>query len=129
MNTDYPSLCFEELAIHPNAQEASIDGASAGLTRTEFSLLHLLVRHVGRTFTRREIIDAVRGENYPATDRTVDVHVNGLRKKLREYGDWIETVRGTGYKFQPGLSAGQPAVAPSLNTFQEPKIKESSNIF
>ena len=107
INTDSPSVCFEGMAIDPNGQEILIDGTPVEATRTEFSLLYFLVCHVGRTFTRREIIDAVRGESYPATDRTVDVHVNGLRKKLGKYGGWIETVRCTGYRFQLELSVEQ----------------------
>ena len=93
--------------MEPDGWEVSIDGTPAEVTRTEFSLLYFLARHVGRTFTRREIIDAVQGENYPATDRTVDVQVNALRKKLGKYKGWIETVRGTGYRFRLELSAGQ----------------------
>ncbi len=121
MNMDYPIICFKELVVHPSGQKVSINGASARLTKTEFSLLYFLVRHVGRTFTRREIIDAVKGENYPATDRTVDVQVNALRKKLGKYKGWIETVRGTGYRFQLELSAGltKPSASEIAGSRQE----------
>lgn len=113
MTPGRPIVRFEALVIHPNDQEVLIDGVPVELTRGEFHLLCLLASHAGRAFTRREIIDAVMGEDYPATDRTVDVQVNGLRKKLREYGNWIETVRGTGYRFQPETPTGQTGRSPS----------------
>ena len=51
-------------------------------------------------FTRQQIIDAVRGKGYPVTDRSVDVQVAGLRKKLGECADYVQTVRGVGYRFK-----------------------------
>ncbi len=91
---------LEGLVIHPDERIVSVDGNSIPLTKTEHRLLQLLADNADRAFTRREIIDAVQGEDYPATDRSVDVQVNGLRKKLGKHGDRIETVRGTGYRFQ-----------------------------
>ncbi len=113
MTTDRPIVCLEGLVVHPDDRVVLIDGGPVGLTRTEFRLLRFLARHAGRAFTRREIIDGVRGEDYPASDRTIDVQVNGLRKKLRQYGNWIETVRGTGYRFQPETPTGQTGPSPS----------------
>ncbi|NIQ94473.1 MAG: winged helix-turn-helix domain-containing protein, partial [Desulfuromonadales bacterium] len=51
-------------------------------------------------FTRGQIVDAVRGEDYAVTERSVDVQIVGLRKKLKDYGKYIETVRGVGYRFR-----------------------------
>ena len=70
------------------------------LTATEFRILQYLAMRPGRVFTRDQIVDAARGKDYPVTDRSVDVHVVSLRKKLGEYGKMIETVRGVGYRFR-----------------------------
>ena len=60
----------------------------------------MLIKKKGWVFTRGQIIDGIRGENYAVTERSIDVVVVGLRKKLGTYGKAIETVRGIGYKFQ-----------------------------
>jgi two-component system phosphate regulon response regulator PhoB len=75
-------------------------GSLLELTFTEFQLLCVLARRPGWVFTRSQIVDSVRGSDYPVTDRSVDVQVVGLRKKLGAYGDYIETVRGVGYRFK-----------------------------
>jgi two-component system phosphate regulon response regulator PhoB len=69
------------------------------LTPTEFRLLEVLVRQAGRAFTRYELMDAAIGEDAVVLERTIDVHVKSLRKKLGEAADLIETVRGVGYRF------------------------------
>lgn len=69
------------------------------LTPTEFRLLEVLLRQTGRAFTRYELMDAAIGEDAVVLERTIDVHVKSLRKKLGEAGDLIETVRGVGYRF------------------------------
>lgn len=89
-----------DLTIDPGRHEALLDEEKLDLTYTEFRLLHLLARRPGWVFTRNQIIDAIRGPDYPVTDRSVDVQVAGLRKKLGEAGDYIETVRGVGYKLK-----------------------------
>jgi len=78
----------------------SFKGRSLELTATEFSLLRFLARRPGWVFTRGQIIDAVKGEDYPATDRSVDVQIVGLRRKLGKAGEYVETVRGVGYRFK-----------------------------
>ena len=70
------------------------------LTFTEFRLLQFLARKPGWAFSRNQIVDAVKGEDYPVTERSVDVQVAGLRKKLGDLGSYIETVRGVGYRFK-----------------------------
>ncbi len=69
------------------------------LTPTEFRLLEVLIRQAGRAFTRYELMDAAIGEDAIVLERTIDVHIKSLRKKLREAGELIETVRGVGYRF------------------------------
>ena len=69
------------------------------LTPTEFRLLEVLIRQAGRAFTRYELMDAAIGEDAIVLERTIDVHIKSLRKKLGEAGELIETVRGVGYRF------------------------------
>jgi len=76
------------------------DGKPIDLSATEFTILQFLAENQGWVFTRSQIIDAVKGEDYPVTARSIDVQVVGLRKKLGEWGSCIETVRGVGYKFR-----------------------------
>ena len=71
------------------------------LTFSEFQNLYLLAGHPGWVFTRYQIIDKIRGDNYPVTDRSVDFQIVGLRKKLGDAGKLIKTVRGVGYRFTP----------------------------
>ena len=70
------------------------------MTFSELRILHLLASRPGRVMTREQIVDAVRGEDYPVTDRSVDVQIVGLRRKLGGRADLIETVRGVGYRFR-----------------------------
>lgn len=89
-----------DLEIHPGRHEVIVDGKSVDLTLTEYRILHFLVRRPGWVFTRAQIIDSVHGDDYPVTERSVDVQIVGLRKKLGSCGKFIETVRGVGYRFQ-----------------------------
>ena len=89
-----------ELSIHPGRNEVRIADAPVALTFTEFQVLGLLAKRPGWVFTRNQIVDAVRGEDYAVTERSVDVQIVGLRKKLKEFGKYIETVRGVGYRFR-----------------------------
>ena len=77
-----------------------MDGEPVDLTFTEFGVLSYLVKRPGWVFTRTQIVDAVRGSDYFVTDRSVDVQIVGLRKKLGSAGKYIETVRGVGYRFK-----------------------------
>jgi len=89
-----------ELVIHPGRHEVKIEGEPVELTYTEFALLQFLAKRPGWAYTRTQIVDAVKGEDYPVTERSVDVQVAGLRKKLGAFGCNIETVRGVGYRFR-----------------------------
>ncbi len=93
-------LNIEKLKINVQKHEALLEEEPLDLTPTEFKLLQFLAMNRGFVFTRDQIVDAIKGEDYPVTDRSVDVQVVGLRKKLAEYGDYIETVRGIGYRFK-----------------------------
>ena len=90
---------IHNLVIHPGRHEVTIDGEPTTLTSTEFRVLHVLARRPGWVFTRLQIAEAVHGVDYPVTDRSVDVQIVALRKKLGADGRYIETVRGVGYKF------------------------------
>jgi len=93
-------LRVDGLMINPARREVAIDDSAVELTNTEFKLLHFLMKQPGIVFTRDQIVDGVHGDDYPVTDRSVDVQVVGLRKKLADYGQLIETVRGVGYRFR-----------------------------
>ena len=93
-------LSFRGLRLDPGRREVEVDGQRVELTYTEFSVLHLLARRPGWVFTRYQIVDGVRGEDYAVTERAVDVQISGLRKKLGRAGSYIETVRGVGYRFK-----------------------------
>jgi two-component system alkaline phosphatase synthesis response regulator PhoP len=88
------------IAIDAARHKVAVAGESVALTFTEFKVLQLLAGQPGRVFTRYQIVDAVHGDDYPVTDRSVDVQIVGLRKKLGEAGQYIETVRGIGYRFR-----------------------------
>ena len=79
---------------------ASAEGQQLQLTRSEFRLLDTLIRQPGRVFQRSELIDSALGEDTMVLERTIDVHIRALRKKLGESADLIETVRGVGYRFR-----------------------------
>ncbi|MBU0992454.1 MAG: response regulator transcription factor [Proteobacteria bacterium] len=85
--------------IDSGRREVTVHGTTVDLTYTEFQILQFLANNPGWVFSRNQIVDAVRGEGYAVTDRSVDVQVAGIRKKLGEYGKYIETVRGVGYRF------------------------------
>ena len=86
--------------IDPRRHEATVNDTPVPLTPTEFALLQLLARRPGWVFTRQQIVDGVRGQDYAVTERAVDVQVVGLRKKLGDAAKYIETVRGIGYRMK-----------------------------
>ncbi|KJS31800.1 MAG: ArsR family transcriptional regulator [Desulfatitalea sp. BRH_c12] len=88
------------LSIDSGRRTVLVEGTPVDLTYTEFQVLTFLAGRPGWVFTRSQIVDAVRGDDYPVTDRSVDVQIVGLRKKLGDSGFLIETVRGVGYRFK-----------------------------
>ncbi|GAB61744.1 MAG: DNA-binding response regulator [Candidatus Jettenia sp.] len=89
-----------DLAIDVYKHEVSIQGESIPLTLTEFKLLHQLANKPGRVFTREQLLDVVSGSEITVIDRTIDVHIASLRKKLKSFANFIVTIRGIGYKFK-----------------------------
>lgn len=102
---DTTTFYEEVLSIHgiemdTPRHKVTIHGAVIPFTSTEFKVLKLMASQPGRVFTRYQIVDAVHGDDYPVTDRSVDVQIVGLRKKMGTTGAVIETVRGIGYRLK-----------------------------
>ena len=93
-------VVYDDVVIHPGRYEVRLGDEMVHLTPTEFHILHFLARRPGWVFTRYQIVDAVRGADAEVTDRSVDVHVAAIRRKLGEHRDRIETLRGVGYRFR-----------------------------
>lgn len=99
---------YKELAIDFMGHETRMKGKKINLTPKEFNLLETLVQHPGRAFSRQELIAAAFGHNYSGLERTIDVHVMNLRKKIEPDPDqpiYVQTVYGIGYKFGEGKHA------------------------
>ena len=88
------------LIVDLDAHRISVDNAEANLTATEFRLLAELISNVGKVLTRNTLLDKVWGYQFDGYARTVDTHIRRLRQKLGPYAQWIETVRGVGYRFR-----------------------------
>lgn len=97
---DENRISVHGITIDISRHEVFIDGEEVNLSATEFSILEFLARNPGWVFSRNKIIDSVKGKDYPVTERSVDVQILGLRKKLGEHGHYIQTVRGVGYRLQ-----------------------------
>jgi two-component system phosphate regulon response regulator PhoB len=97
---DKEVVSIHDLTIHPGRREVLVKGKPIVLTFTEFGILSFLARRPGWVFTRSQIVDAVKGDEYFVTDRAVDVQIVGLRKKLGSAAKVVETVRGVGYRFK-----------------------------
>jgi len=95
-----PAVELGELAISPARHEVRCAGQPVPLTPIEFKILYFLARHSGRVYSRQQIIDEAQGEDVTITERTVDVHIVSLRRKLGAQAALIETVRGVGYRFK-----------------------------
>jgi len=91
---------IHDLMINLGRHEVLIKGKPVEMTFSELRILHLLAGRPGWVMTREQIVDAVRGEDYAVTDRAVDVQIVGIRKKLGARAEYIETVRGAGYRFK-----------------------------
>ena len=99
-NLEKAPVKIHELTIDPARREVLIKNKPVELTFTEFNILYTLAKRPGLVFTRYQIVDSIRGEDYLVTDRSVDVQIVSLRKKLGLTGKYIETVRGVGYRFR-----------------------------
>ncbi len=94
------TVTIEDLFIDTDRRTVTAGGEVVDLTATEFDMLLYLSRRPGWVFTRSQIINGIKGDDYPVTDRSVDVQILNLRKKLGNAGSYIETVRGVGYRFK-----------------------------
>ncbi len=94
------NVSIHGITIDVSRHEVLLRGELVPLSATEFAILEFLARNPGWVFSRMRIIDAIRGKDYPVTERSVDVQILGLRKKLGDLGSVIETVRGVGYRMR-----------------------------
>lgn len=88
------------ISLDRRKYRVTVDEVHVELTRSEFRLLDTLMRQPGRAFERCELIDSALGEDTLVLERTIDVHIRAIRKKIGEKSNAIETVRGVGYRFQ-----------------------------
>ncbi len=93
-------ISIHGIVIDVSRHAVLMDGEEVSLSATEFAILQFLARNPGWVFSRNKIIDSVKGKDYPVTERSVDVQILGLRKKLGQKGHHIQTVRGVGYRLQ-----------------------------
>ncbi len=91
---------LKRISMDRSRHSVEVDGKPITLTPTEFKLLWMLAKNPGLVFSRYEIVNSVKGEDAIVTDRSVDVQIVGLRKKLCSCADYIETVRGVGYRLR-----------------------------
>lgn len=98
ISTGERKLQLGELFLDQDSFEVTLHGQPLDLTRSEFRLLESLMSHQGKVLSRELLIEQIQGEGVNVVGRTVDTHVFGLRKKLGDYGDFIETIRGVGYR-------------------------------
>ena len=95
------ALEFGSLVIDPSSYQVSVNQKEVMLTKKEFEILLFLARRPGRVITRRILLDELWDDNVVVIDRTVDVHIRKIREKLGEdYQDFIETIKGVGYRFK-----------------------------
>ena len=93
-------VCFGGLVIHPANKTVSVDGDPIALTRTEYDLLYLLLTRRGEVFSRQQLLDSVWPQDVIVSERTVDVNVARLRKKLNRYATCLVSKTGFGYSFE-----------------------------
>ena len=99
-NNQSKTLLIHDILIMPKEREVKVGENKIDLTFTEFQILHLLASHPGWVFTRYQIIEKIRGDNYPVTDRSIDFQIVVLRKKFGSRGDFIQTIRSVVYRFK-----------------------------
>ena len=99
-NKDASKIVVDKLVLDENAHTVTIDGKRIDLANKEYELLLYLLKNMGNALTRQAIISKVWGYEYDSDDRTLDTHMKLLRKDLGEYGKYISTIRGVGYRFE-----------------------------
>ncbi|MCK9347662.1 MAG: response regulator transcription factor [Sphaerochaeta sp.] len=100
MEQQHPMLEADGLIMDQQKHQCMLDGEEIELTATEFALLYLLASNPEQVFTRNQIITKVKGDDYPVTDRSIDVQIATLRKKLGSYGTRVKTIWGIGYTYK-----------------------------
>lgn len=95
-------LCIGSLELNIDEHTVYVDGERIGLTLKEYELLNLFMNNPGRVFTRDQLLTQIWGSDYVGETRTVDVHIGTLRTKLGKCGEYLETVRGVGYRMETG---------------------------
>ena len=103
INSKGTSICFGELEINTSTYIAQLNGEELHLPRKEFELLALFMSQPNIIFNREELLGRIWEEDVFVVDRTIDVHINRIRSKLGSYKNWIETVKGIGYRFRPKI--------------------------
>ncbi len=94
------NIRYAGLVLTPGQRRAELEGAELSLTASEFDVLALLAARPGHVYTRAQIVARTKGDDYPVTDRAVDVQIVALRRKLGDFGERLETVRGVGYRMR-----------------------------
>ncbi len=97
-----PVLKIGSLVLHTQTYDVSVGTEKLNLTPSEFKLLKALMQNQGKVLSRDKLIELVQGEGVSVVDRAIDTHVFGLRKKLGTEADFIETIRGVGYRMKTG---------------------------
>ena len=103
INSKGTSICFGELEINTSTYIAKLNEEELHLPRKEFELLTFFMSQPNIIFRRGDILSGIWEEDVFVVDRTIDVHINRIRSKLGPYKNWIETVKGIGYRFRPKL--------------------------
>jgi DNA-binding response OmpR family regulator len=103
INSKGTSISFGDLGINTSTYIAKLDGEELRLPRKEFELLAFFMSHPNIIFSRDDLLSRIWEEDVFVVDRTIDVHINRIRSKLGSCKNWIETVKGVGYRFRPKL--------------------------
>ena len=103
INSKGTSICFGELEINTSTYIAQLNEEELHLPRKEFELLAFFMSQPNIIFRRGDLLSGIWEEDVFVVDRTIDVHINRIRSKLGPYKNWIETVKGIGYRFRPKL--------------------------
>ena len=103
INSKGTSICFGELEINTSTYIAQLNEEELHLPRKEFELLAFFMSQPNIIFSRGDLLSGIWEEDVFVVDRTIDVHINRIRSKLGSYKNWIETVKGIGYRFRPKL--------------------------
>ncbi|MCY4524162.1 MAG: response regulator transcription factor [Halobacteriovoraceae bacterium] len=93
-------ISYHGITIDPSRRKILSQGKNIKMTYSEFQILHLLARNPGKVFSRSKIVTTIHGKNHAITDRAVDVQIVTIRKKLEQQGQFVETVRGVGYRLR-----------------------------